>query len=578
MRLTGGDLAVKALEEHGVTHVFGLPGDTSMALYDAFRSNPRVHHMLVKDERSSAYMADAYAKVTGRPGVCEGPSGGGALYIVPGVSEADGSRVPVVCLTTDVPLSSDDRGSLTHLDQTALFKPVTRFTTRVLMAEKVPESVARAFRHATASRQGASHVALPESVLAQEVDGDGIKPSTTQAAQFPAHRYLPPAADIELAATWLEQAQRPVILCGGGVHLSGGSRALEALQRLAAIPAVMTINGKGAVDETKPTGLGVAGGNGGKVACNEAVRSADLVLVLGSRLNSTATAGGYILGQGPRVIQVDLDSSQIGNTYPVDLALVGDITRVLEALVASLKDRRIMEAGQHRNWADACKKQVEEEMRRYAPLFSSETFPFKPHRVVRALERTLPSDSILVCDAGTPTPYVTAFYRPPAAGRLFIAGRCHGSLGFALPAAIGAQVGSPHRTVLALFGDGSFGMMLGELETVARYQLPVVMIAFRNRCYSWIKCLQDIYYEERYHGVDFPDIADFCAVVRAFGIHAERPGSGPELEDALDRAVKSRKPAFIEAVVECMTREVPPVHAWQRDTQVPRDQRRRASY
>ncbi|HAI21142.1 MAG TPA: acetolactate synthase, partial [Clostridiales bacterium UBA8153] len=455
MPLTGAELVVKALQQHGITHVFGLPGDTSMALYDAFRKEPHIRHIMVKDERSAAYMAGAFARVTGRPGVCEGPSGGGALYILPGAAEADGSRIPLVCLTTDLPLSSDGRGSLTELDQTALFRPVTRSSSRVLLGEQIPESIARAFRHATAGRQGAAHLALPESVLAQPVAGQtGVWPAQP-ATSFPAHRYLPPLSDIELAAAWLEGSQRPVILCGGGVHASGGHEALRQLQAWLHIPAVMSVNGKGAVDETTGTGLGVVGGNGGKAACNQAVREADLVLILGSRLNSTTTAGGYIWGQDARVIQVDLDAGQIGNTHRVDLALVGDIARSLEALALALKERGVVREDQYRAWAVSCQRQIEEEMARYEPLLASPVFPFKPHRVMRALERAVPSDSILVCDAGTPVPYVAAFYRPQTAGSWFLAGRCHGSLGFALPAAMGAQFGNPDRTVLALSGDGS---------------------------------------------------------------------------------------------------------------------------
>jgi acetolactate synthase-1/2/3 large subunit len=578
LRLTGAELVVKTLLEHGVTHVFGLPGDTSMALYEAFRKCPGIHHVMVKDERSAAYMAGAFARVTGRPGVCEGPSGGGALYILPGVAEADGSRIPLVCLTTDLPLSSDDRGSLTQLDQTALFAPVTRFTSRVLLAEKLPESIDRAFRHATASRQGAAHLALPESVLAQPVDGATVSRPSAPATAFPAHRYLPPLSDIQRAAALLESSRRPIILCGGGVHASGGHEAVGKFQAWLSIPAVMSINGKGAVDETTVTGLGVVGGNGGKASCNRAARDADLVLVLGSRLNSTTTAGGYICNQDAGVIQVDLDASQIGNAHRVDLALVGDITCVLDALASALRERGVVREGQYRAWADACRHQVEEEIARYEPLLSSPAFPCKPHRVMRALERVVPSESIVVCDAGTPTPYVAAFYRPRASGSWFLAGRCHGSLGFALPAAMGAQFGHPDRPVLALLGDGSLSMGLGELETLVRYRLPIVVLAFRNHAYSWIKCLQNLYYGASYHGVDFSEPVDFCAVARAFGIAAYRPGSGGELEEVLSRAIRERRPAFIEVAVECLTRELPPVHAWQRDAGLPPDLRRRASY
>lgn len=561
-------------------HVFGLPGDTSLALYDAFRRSSSLEHILTRDERSSAYMADAYAKVTGRPGVCEGPSGGGALYIIPGVSEADGSRVPLVCLTTDVPLTSDDRGSLTSSDQVGLFKSVTRFATRVLMPEKVPETLRRAFRHATSERQGATQVTLPEDVLSRELD-DSIEQNLyaeVQHSRFPAYRRTPPAADLECAVDLLQRASRPMMLCGGGLHLAAAWDELHQLAGLASIPVATTLNGKGAIDERHPLALGVVGGNAGKKASNAAARDADLVLVIGSRLNSTSTAGGFIFENRPQLVQIDLDPAQIGNNYAVELGLAGDAKAILAALVSLLRERGEATAQPHLSWAGVCRSAIEEEISQYEKYFAADRTPFAPHRVIRALEKSLPSDSIVVCDAGTPTPYVGAFYRPSSSGRVFIAGRAHGSLGYALPAAIGAKMGAPERSVVALLGDGSFAMACGELETAQRYQLPIVFICFRNGCFSWIKCLQQVYYREGYFGVDFGTDADYCAVARGYGIKSVRPTSGPELEKEIAEAVAANAPTFIEVMVECMTAVTPPVHAWQRDVALVPEERKRKSY
>jgi acetolactate synthase-1/2/3 large subunit len=579
--MTGADLVVKMLEQYQVNHVFGLPGDTSMALYDAFRRSTKINHILTRDERSSAYMADAYAKVTGRVGVCEGPSGGGALYIIPGVSEADGSRVPLICLTTDTPLVSDGRGSLTGLDQTALFEPVTRLTARALMPDKVPETLRRAFRHATGARQGASQVTLPEDVLSGEADEAKIGHALyaeTQHSSFPAHRGTPPAAQLELAVELLESAARPIIFCGGGLHLSGACEELKQLVELTSLPVVTTLNGKGSLNERHPLALGVVGGNGAKQASNAAVRDADAVLVIGTRLNSTSTGGGFIFGKRPRLVQVDLDSTQIGNNYPVELGLVGDAKATLAALVSMIIGRKGFPK-RHVPWATERRAAVDKEISDQEKQFEADSVPFTPHRVMRALERSLPPNSILVCDAGTPTPYVAAFYRPAFAGRVFVAGRAHGSLGYALPAAVGARIGAPdHRPVLALFGDGSFAMSCGTLETIQRYQLPIVMLSFRNGCYGWIKCLQQLYCGEAYFGVDFGTDADYCTVARGYGIRAVRPESGPKLDEEIARAAGGTEPVFIDVTVQCMTQRTPPVLAWERDAAVPAGQRRRTSY
>ncbi|MDQ7794525.1 MAG: thiamine pyrophosphate-binding protein [bacterium] len=574
--MTGADLVVKMLEEYGVRYVFGLPGDTSVALYEAFRRSRKVEHVLTRDERSSAYMADAYAKITGAVGVCEGPSGGGALYLIPGVSESDGSRVPLVSLTTDTPLSSDGRGSLTSLDQVELFGPVCRLAARVLQPAKVPESMRRAFRYATAPRQGATQVILPEDVLSGPVCAGGVADlyAEERHASFPAYRYSPPAAEVEAAAALLARASRPIILCGGGLHLSGAGDELRQLAEETSTPVVTTLNGKGSLEEVHPLSLGVCGGNGAKQATNEAVRNADVVLIVGSRLNSTSTAGGSIFNDGARLVQVDLDPAQIGNNYRLEVGLAGDARPVLAALAVLSRPP----GDDRRHWARGCREAVRQELDAYEQCAAADCSPFLPHLVVRALERTLPGDSILLCDAGTPTPYVAAYYRPATAGRTFIAGRAHGSLGYALPAAIGAKIGAPDRTVAALFGDGSFGMACGELETIGRRRLPLILISFRNGCYSWIKCLQKLYYNEGYFGVDLGVHADYSEVARACGIHAARPGSGPELEEELRRAVASDAPAFVEVMTGCMTGFTPPVAAWQRDSRLDPEQRQRKSY
>ena len=562
------------LEKYGTKHVFGLPGDTSMALYDAFHGASGIQHILVRDERSSAYMADAYARVTGKVGVCEGPSGGGALYIIPGVSEADGSRVPIVCFTSDTPLTSEDRGSLTSLEQTRVFEAVTRFTSRVVLGSKIPETIRRAFRFATANRMGASHIALPENIIGEQMTSldEADVYSEPRHMAYPAYRFAPCSDDLEKACEAIKEASKPVILAGGGVHLSEAYEELAQFAGLLHIPVATSLNGKGAFDETSALALGVIGTNGAKCASNEALAEADLVIVLGSRLNASTTAG---LLKSKKVIQVDTDAAQIGNTTQVEVALAGDAREVLRAFIricAGFADNRDL------RWTESVGRRIVEEMNLLEPNFSQDTLPFAPMRLVRLLNEALPSDSIVVCDAGTPTPHVAAYYRPNHAGRTFVAGRAHGSLGYAIPAAIGAKVGQPCTPVVAVFGDGSFEMAMSELETISRLEIPIIMVCTRNGSYNWIKCLQQIYYEERYFGVDFGHKGDYCDLARAYGIQAIRPESGTEMKEAIASAIRSERPLFLDVPTEPMTSRVPPVRAWQQDMAKPASQRVRKSY
>ena len=577
--MTGGDLVVRMLREYDVRDVFGLPGDTSLSLYDAMARDAGIRHILVRDERSAAYMADGYARVTGRVGVCEGPSGGGALYISPGVAEADGSRVPVVCLASDTSLASEDRGSLTALDQTSMFSRMTRFTTRVVMPEKIPETIRRAFRCATGSRQGASHVALPENVLSADVDSTQCEPlvyAEPDHSHFPSRRYLPVQEDLRMAASLISSSERPLVLCGGGVHLSGAYVQVRKFVEKTSIPVVTSLNGKGSVDENHPFALGVVGTTGGKGASNKAVEEADLIIVLGSRLNSSTTAGPVFLGKPKRTVQVDCDVMQIGNTQRVDVGLVGDIAATLDVLLEMVEIPGV--TGHRQAWVARCRARVQEEMESYEGLMRCEISPLRPHRIVRALERALPAETVIVYDAGTPAPYLAALYRPRSAGRVAVSGRAHGSLGYAIPAAVGAKVGRPDLPVVALFGDGSFEMSVSEIETVARLNIPVIMVCMRNGMYGWIKCLQQLYYQNRFFGVDFGHKGDYCDVARAYGLAACRPESGVEVEKALARAVDSGQPYFIDVPTEPMTDRVPPVRAWQRDMCKPESERIRRSY
>ena len=579
--MTGGNAVVRMLEEYGVSHVFGLPGDTSVALYDALRQSKSITHILTRDERASAYMADGYAKVTNRPGVCEGPSGGGALYILPGVSEADLSRVPMIVLTTDIGLASDGRSSLTELDQQALFKGITRYTARVVLPEKIPEFFRKAFRLACGSRQGAGHLSLPEDILSGRINREKMESSLygdKHSSIFPAARPRTSAEKVQEALALMETSERPILLAGGGVLFSQAWAEIEKIAETGNIPVVTSINGKGSIREDHPLALGVCGANGGKLATNQAVQQADLVIAVGTRLNSTVTAGKDLLAHKPKMIRLDLDGEQVGSNYPAEVGLEGDAKIILSDLLAGGKQQYFGAAAARGKWAQACREAVDREVTSLQSKFSSDMFPVKPHRFVKDLEKALPPETLVVCDAGTPTPYISAYYPVKQGGRTTIFGRGHGSLGYGLPAAIGASVGRPEVPVVALFGDGSMDMNIGEMETIARLNLPLTLILLRNSCFGWIKMLQKLYYSENYFGVDFKGDVNYVDIARSYGLRAYKVQSAAELSETLRQAVNGPGPAFVDVQVESMINDTPPVCIWQQDEQIPPEKRMRQSY
>ncbi|MFO8060005.1 MAG: thiamine pyrophosphate-binding protein, partial [Bacillota bacterium] len=321
--MQGAELLVRMLEAHDVRYIFGLPGDTSMSFYDALKDSDSIRHVMGRDERSCGFMADAYARLSGRPGVTEAPSGAGAAYLYPSVLEADGSSIPLVALTSDVPLSSENRSALTAMEQVEAFRTATRFSSRLTRAEFIPHSVRTAFRAATGGRMGAAHLAFPEDVLSAPVDpGDDLF-APEECSRYPAWRTRPDPQLLERAAGLLLAAERPLILAGGGVILSGAMEALREFAEQLGIGVVTTMEGKGSMREDHPLALGVIGANGAKAASNRVLSQSDVVLALGSRLNSTSTWGWTLL-QNAAVIQVDADPMQLGNNLAVAVSIQAD--------------------------------------------------------------------------------------------------------------------------------------------------------------------------------------------------------------------------------------------------------------
>ena len=560
--MQGARALVDVLVRSGVEHIFGLPGDTGMAFYDALRdARGSIEHVMTRDERSASFMADVYARVSGRIGVCEGPSGGGATYILPGVAEAQGSAIPLLCLTSDTPVEQQGRGVLTELDQESLFRPVTKWNTRVNSAATMAEAARRAIRMATAGRPGATHLSLPTDALEGETPDSSVY-GVPELAAAPAMRIVPEQALLERAAAKLTAASRSVIVAGGGVLTSGAWNELTLLAETLNIPVATSINGKGSIAESSDVAIGVIGGNGARPYANACLADADLVLYVGSRTDSTTTCHWTLppTGSAPSVIQVDIEAFEVGNNYPLVVGLIGDARLSLAALLEAVPRPDTVAA---RNQARIA--QLREERRRYWSEVEHQAAerarPIKPAHVVRAMRNALDDDTIIVADPGTPTPFLSAQYEIRRPGRTTIIPRAHGGLGYAIPGAVGAWYAGRGRRVVGMTGDGSFGMSVGELETISRLGLPIVIIQCSNGTFGWIKELQHLYHDDRYFGVDFNPV-DYAAIARGFGFCAAQVTDPNDLERAVQVAIAGGRPYFLDVVTESPVTETPPVAAW----------------
>jgi acetolactate synthase-1/2/3 large subunit len=555
-KITGAEAAVEMLKLHGVEIIFGLCGDTSLPFYDALARLPHgMRHILARDERSAAYMADGYARVSNKVGVCEGPSGGGVTYILPGLAEANESSVPLLCINSDISVSARGRFTLTELDQRALMRPVTKWNTVLDRAEDLPQIFREAFKQITSGRPGAAHIALPfdvqnGSVNRSEIWGDRAF------GRCPAERVSPDRGNVERAASLLCAATNPVFICGGGAVISSAEpELLELAERLSA-PVATTISGKGSIDEANPLAVGVVGSNGGTAETRAIVDQADLIVFVGCRAGSVTTERWRhpVPGQC-KIIHIDVDPKVPGVNYPADAALVGDAKLGLKMLNEALAATR--------RPLDAARVEAAKEMKfaKFQALAESNDTPIKPERVVAEIARALDPDAIVVADAGTPCPYFSAYYQVRGSGRKFISNRAHGALGYSMAAAMGAHFARPNVKCVAVMGDGSFGFTCGELETAARYRLPITFIVISNATYGWIKAGQKSSYGQRYFSVDF-DATDHAAVAAAFGIKSWRVTEPEDLGKTLKEALAHGGPSLVDIVCQPLHEANAPVSEW----------------
>ncbi|USG61496.1 thiamine pyrophosphate-binding protein [Sneathiella marina] len=556
---SGAEAMVRMLQAHDVKHIFGLCGDTSLPFYDAmYNLDHGITHFLTRDERHGAYMADAYARVTGKVGVTEGPSGGGATYILPGLAEANESSVPVLGITTDVSVSSLGKYPLTELDQGALMKPVTKWNGVIDTAERLPTMVRNAFRAMTTGRPGAGHLALPFDVQKHDVPEEDIW-GQSEFGQYPAWPSGPNPRDVEAALDKILAAKSPVIVVGGGVIIASGEAALQQFAERLDIVVATTVSGQGSLADTHPNCLGVVGSNGGVPATRAVVDEADLVIFISCRAGSVTTERWRSPPLGTPIVHIDSDPEVISAIYETEVSIVSDARLALEALNLALD----MSGSAPKGFGGAARvaKAKKIKFTEFDLLAVSDASPIKPERLIAELDRVLPDDAVVVADPGTPCPYVSGFkpWRQP--GRHFISNRAHGALGYSLSAAMGAQVGRPGSKVISMMGDGSFGFSCGEFETATRYNLPITFIVISNSVYGWIKAGQKTGFGERYYNVDF-NVTDHAAVAAAFGIKSWRVENPADLNRVLKEAIAHDGPTLIDVISQPLQDANAPVSEW----------------
>jgi acetolactate synthase I/II/III large subunit len=528
---TGGQWAVDALAAEGVRHVFGVPGVHNLAIYDALPNRPSITHVLARHEQGAAFMADGYARASGEPGVVAVTTGPGATNALTPLVESYASSVPVLLLMSDIPAALIGRnlGALHEVpNQIDCFRPVSRWAEVVRDGGRIADSVQEAFERFRSRRPGPIALSIPTDLLMARGPGAlheprGVRPRCD-------------AALIDRAAALLRGALRPLVITGGGVVAAGAEAELLALAHRLRAPVVTTVNGRGAVPETDPLWLGVLPN---RLASQPALEAADVVFAVGCRFAHRSTKGLLLnLDFRPeqKLVHLDLDPEEIGRQFKVEIGIVGDARDGLTGLVAALGAG----AGAGANdwdWA-TLGRQRDARWKHWTETDA---------RLIRILRDALPPEGIVVNDQ-TGLNYWMEWHYPVLAPRTFLYPIGSATLGYGVPAAIGAKVARPDRPVVAVVGDGGFLFSVNELATAVKYSLPIVFLVLNDNRYGAIKYLQEAMFAGRWSEADLAN-PDFPAMARAFGAEGHLVKQVDDLPSALDKALAHPGPTVLEVSV-----------------------------
>lgn len=508
---TVAEVVVACLARHGVEVIFSqsLPSAALLAAEDA-----GIRTFTYRTENAGGAMADGYARISGKVGVVTAQNGPAATLLVAPLAEALKSSVPIVALVQEVERPTADRNAFQELDHIALFGGCAKWIRRVTEPSRVEDYVDMAFTAATGGRPGPAVLLLPADLLKERTTAFGRR--RTNLGSYPLDRTLPEPARLDAAADLIAKARLPIVMAGGGVHLSGAAHALAALQQDAHLPVMTTVMGKGAVAETHPLSLGVGGNVLGRLSPSRYLRAlterADVVILVGTRTAQNGTDSWTMFPQQAQVIHIDADPGEIGRNYEATLRLTGDAKLTLLALAERLHGRRRRDEALEREIAAAKEKNAA----LIAPLLRSNAAPVRPERLAADLQQVLTPDTIVVADASYSSVWIACYMTALAPGMRFLTPRGIAGLGWGPPLALGAKVARPGAPVLCMTGDGAFGHVWSELETARRTATPLVITVLNNGVLAYQKDAEDVKFGRHTSACVFSPV-DHAQIARACG-------------------------------------------------------------
>ena len=541
---TGADAAIAALAAAGVEHVFGVQGGAIMPVYDALaEAEAAPTHVTMAHEQAAAHAADAYGQVTGEPGVCMATSGPGATNLVTGIADADMDSDPVVALTGQVPTAFLGNDAFQETDTLGVTRPITKQNYVAGEADAVGPSVGEAVELAGAGRPGPTLVDLPKDATTAETTSD-----EAPEAGLPEYYEAPEFAEepaVDAAADALARAERPLVLAGGGVVKAEASEELRAFVDAFDVPVVTTMPGIGAVPEDDDRCLSFAGMHG-TGAANMAVSHTDCLFAIGTRFDDRLTGGVETFAPEAEVIHADIDAAEISKNVEADYPLVGDAAAVVEQVHEAFAERAADATERYADWREQCHEWEEQYPMTYA---APEDEPLKPQFVVEAADAATPDDAIVTTGVGQHQMWAAQYwtYRDP---RCWVSSHGLGTMGYGLPAAIGAKVAEPEREVVCFEGDGSFMMTLQELSVAARENLDVTVIVLNNEAIGMVRQWQDAFFEGRHTASEYGWMPEFEPIAEAFGAKGFTLDSYEDVADTLEAAFAHDGPSVVDARID----------------------------
>ena len=535
---TGAEMLIQALAHEGVDTIFGYPGGAVLHIYDElWRARDRITHYLVRHEQGAVHMAEGYARATGRVGVVLVTSGPGATNAVTGIANAYMDSTPIVVITGQVPKHLIGTDAFQEVDTVGITRPCVKHNYLVREARDLPAIVREAFHLARSGRPGPVVIDIPKDVSAARADYSRLDhvsfPFSTQLAHI----------DQDLAREAVRQivkAKRPVLYVGGGIVNSGAVDSLLSFAELLRLPVTPTLMGLGGFPSSHPLCLGMLGMHG-TYAANMAVAESDLLVALGVRFDDRVTGKLATFAPHARVIHVDIDPANIGKNVTPTLALTGDVGQVLNqflSLAQSQSNERLA------SWWDQIRQwQLSQPLR-----FAGSQNQIKPQTVIRELHRLTNGEALIATDVGQHQMWVAQFY-PFARPRQLITSGGLGTMGFGLPAAMGAQLALPDQLVVAVVGDGGFQMTNQELATAVQYDLPVKVLIMNNGYLGMVRQWQEMFYDRTYSEVDISIAPDFVKLAEAYGAAGFRVKRPAELHEVMEAALRHKGVAVIDVVV-----------------------------